>query len=119
MAISGKSGQVDDGAEVTGMKSWTIELTYAALDVTDFADGGESKFIPGISEWHGSFEGYKDTTPIVIGTPITITLWEQTGAAKKFYGPAIITNLRGSTDHDGIPSYSYDFQGTGTLNLPA
>ena len=119
---SGRVGQVDAAAEVTGIKSWTLEYTVTTLNVTDFADAGESEFLPGISEWHGTFEGYRDAAPIALGTSATaivIKLYETQTGSEFWTGDCFITAIRASVDHDGIVTYSYDFQGTGTLTVPA
>lgn len=104
--------------EEDGIKSWTIEKTVAALDVTDFADTGEAAFIPSVSEWHGTFEGYKEEAPLAIGSEVYLILGETSTMTHVWIGKAIITDCRGSTDHDGVVSYSYDFQGTGALQIP-
>jgi len=105
--------------EIDGIKSWSLEYSTAALNTTDFGSSGVSAFIPGISEWHGSFEGYKDGVPLGIGTEVYLVLGETSVGSQCWLGKAIITNARPSTDHDGIVSYSYDFQGTGALEEPS
>ena len=117
---SGKLGQVDAAAEITGIKSWSLEYTLQALDTTDFADAGVSSFLAGITEWHGSFDGYKDGTPIALdGAIITVKLYETQTANEFWTGSAIITAERVAVDHDGLVTYSYDFQGTGALTVAA
>ena len=106
-------------AEIDGIKSWSIEYATAILDTTDFGDSGVSSFLPGISEWHGSFEGYKDGVPASIGAEVYLVLGETNTDGNWWLGKAIITNVRPSTDYDGIASYSYDFQGTAALEAPA
>lgn len=115
-ARSGTTGEVEHDGVITGMKSWTLEYSVAMLDSTDFASQGVSEFIAGVTEWHGTFEGYKDVAPKQLSTATaTLTLQETSSGGMQFIGPAFITNVRASTDHDGIVSYSYDFQGSGAL----
>ena len=118
---SGVAGQVDSPAEVTGVKSWNLEYSVDVLDTTDFEDAGVSSFIPGKTQWSGSFEGFKDGTPeaITTGASITIKLYETQEASEFWTGQAFITAIRPTVDHDGIVSYSYDFQGTGALTVAA
>ena len=118
---AGTAGQVDSPAAVTGIKSWSLTYTVAMLDTTDFADAGVSSFIPGKTEWNGSFEGYKDGTPqaITTGASITIKLYETQTASEFWTGSAYITSVTPSVDHDGIVSYAYTFQGTGALTVAA
>ena len=106
-------------AEIDGIKSWSLEYTASMLDVTDFANSGVSAFIPGITEWHGSFEGYKEGVPLGIGAEVYLVLGETNTAYQGWMGKAIITNARPNVDHDGLVSYSYDFQGTAGLESPS
>ena len=116
--MSGKDGQADAAGEVVGMRAWSLEYTVVALDTTDFADAGVSAFIPGRSEWHGSFEGLKNTVPLTIGTEVALKFWEATGGTDAWNGQGIVTVVRANCDHDGLVTYSYDFQGTGVLTIP-
>lgn len=105
--------------EIDGINSWTLEYTTATLNTTDFGVSGVSSFLPGISEWHGSFEGYKDGVPLGIGSEVYLVLGETSVGSQCWIGKAIIMDVRPSTDHDGIVSYSYDYQGTGALEQPS
>ena len=120
MAISGKAGQVDAAAEVLGIKSWTLDYVVDTLDATDFDDAGVKAYIVGCSGWSGSFEGFKDTTPLgLAGAAVTIKLYESQTANQFWTGSAYIVGIHPSVSHDGIVSYSYDFQGTGALVVAA
>jgi len=116
---SGKAGSVLAPGAIAGIKSWSLEYTVSMLDTTDFADAGVSSFIPGITEWHGSFEGYKEGTPIALttGAVVALQFLETQTANEVWFGNGYITAIRPSVDHDGIVSYSYDFQGTGALTV--
>ena len=120
MAISGKAGQVDAASEVLGVKSWTLDYTSDPLDVTDFDDAGVKAYVIGGSGWSGSFEGFKDTTPLPLaGAAVTIKLYESQTANQFWTGSAFVTGIHINTAHDGIVTYSYDFQGTGALTVAA
>ena len=115
--VAGKSGQVDTGAAVTGIKSWTIDYTVDMLETTDFADAGVKSYITGGSGWSGTFEGFKDGVPQgLAGASITLTLYEA-ASGSNWTGAAFITGVHATTAHDGIVSYSYDFQGTAGLTV--
>lgn len=122
--ISGKVGQVDaTGAgaatETVGIKSWTLDYVVDTLETTDFDDAGIKTYIVGCSGWSGSFEGYKDTTPVgLAGAAITMKLHESSVATTSYWtGSAFITGIHVNTSHDGIVTYAYDFQGTGALTI--
>ncbi len=116
--LSGKAGEVTvAGVSVTGIKSWTLDQKVEALDSTGFDSSGVKAFIPGASEWSGSFEGSKDGAPLTIGTEIALVLKESQTATQKHTGQAIVTGLSAKTDISGLVSYSYTFQGTGALTI--
>ena len=116
--ISGKAGQVDAAAEVTGVKSWTLDYTADTLESTDFADAGVKTYVVGGSGWSGSFEGLKDGAPLALaGASVAIALKETQTATQKWTGSAFITGIHASTSADGIVTYAYDFQGTGALTV--
>lgn len=105
--------------EIDGIKSWTLDYTADTLDATDFDDAGTKAYIIGGSGWSGSFEGFKDTTPLGMGAEVYLVLGESTTAYQNWIGKAIITACHPSTSYDGIVTYSYDFQGTGELTSPS
>src|SRR3989304_7837044 len=105
MAISGKAGQVDAASEVLGIKSWTLDYTADALEATDFDDAGVKAYIIGGSGWSGSFEGFKDSTPLGIGAEVYLVLGESTTAYQNWLGKAIITACFPATRIDGIETY--------------
>ena len=120
MAISGKAGQVEAASEVLGVKSWTLDYVADTLESTDFDDAGIKMYIVGGSGWSGSFEGFKDTTPLPLaGAAVTVKLYESQTASQFGTGSAFITGIHVNTSHDGIVTYSYDFQGTGALTVAA
>ncbi len=105
--------------EIDGIRAWSLEYSADSLETTDFADSGVSSFIPGKSQWSGSFEGFKDGVPLGIGSEVYLVLGETNTGSQCWMGKAIITNARPVTDNDGLVSYSYDFQGTAALEAPS
>ena len=117
--ISGKAGSVDTGSgAIAGIKTWTIDYKIAALDDTGFDSSGVKMFIPGLSEWNGTFDGFKDGAPIALGSVATLTLKESQTAGQVATGACIITSWKPKVDVAGVVTYVYDFQGTGTLTVP-
>ncbi len=106
-------------AEIDGIKSWTLDYTADTLEVTDFADAGVKTHIIGASGWSGSFDGLKDGVPLGIGSAVYLTLGESTTAYQVWLGKVIITAAHPSTSMDGIVTYTYDYQGTGSLEMPS
>ena len=117
---AGKAGEVFIGAEVTGIKSWTLDYTVGVVDTTDFADAGVRSILPSVSQWSGSFEGYKDGTAIPLGvsSSCALQLHETQTSSEKWTGTAYITGVHPSVSYDGMVSYAYDFEGTGALVPP-
>ena len=106
-------------AEVTDIKSWTVDYTVSVLDTTDFASIGIRDVLPGISQWSGSFEGFKDGIPLSIGTEYYLVLGESNTAYQGWVGKAVITGAHPVTAFDGSVNYSYDFEGTAGLEAPS
>ena len=117
---SGRGGSVSDGTVITGIKSWTIDYTVGVVDTTDFTASGVRSILPSVSQWSGSFEGYKDGTARVLGvtTAVTLTLKETQTAGEVWSGSAFITGIHPSVAYDGTVNYAYDFEGTSTLTVP-
>ena len=114
--LAGYGGNVTvAGPDVVGIRAWTLDHTYMALETTGFDSSGHKAFIPGIDDWSGSFEGYKDGAPLAIGTEIALELEESATVTQMWTGQAIITGRHPSVAVDGVVLYSYDFQGTGAL----
>ena len=106
---------------IGGIKSWTLDYTADILDRTDFTDGNGTNagrtFTPGLSQWSGSFEGYKDGAPLALSftTPVHLALQESGTSGQGWVGMAYVTGIHPNEVVDGIASYSYDFTGTGEL----
>ena len=117
--LAGYAGEVTQtGATIAGIKSWKVDYKFKALNSTAFDDVGVSEFKAGVSEWAGSFDGYKDGAPITIGTSVALVLKETQTATQKWTGSAIITGIGAATAHDNLVAYNYTFQGTGALTVP-
>lgn len=115
---SGHAGAANvAAADVTGIKSWSLDWTFETHETTGFDSSGHKAFIPGLDSWSGSFEGYKNGAPLTIGTEVALVLEETQTASQKFNGQAIITGLSVNAAVDGVVTYSYTFQGTGALTL--
>lgn len=104
-------------AEVDGIKSWTLDYTADALETTDFGDAGVKTYIISGTGWSGTFEGYKDGTPLSIGSSVILALGEGLTPGQQWIGDAFITGVSASVSHDGVVSYSYTFQGSGALEI--
>lgn len=116
--LSGKSGAITVATvAVGGMKSWTLDYAFDALEGTGFDSSGHRVYTPGLDGWSGSFEGNKDSAPLTIGTEVALVLKESAAATQQFSGQAIITGLHPATAVDGLVTYSYDFQGTAALTI--
>ena len=118
--VVGNAGevQVPTASAVHGIKSWTMDQVFDVGETTSFDDTGTKAFLPTVSGWTGTFEGYKVGAPLTIGTVTTITLEESQTALQLFSGAGIITGLHDTTAHDGIVTEAYDFQGTAALAIP-
>ncbi len=119
--VSGKAGEVTIAAgSVVGIKDWTLSYKVSALDSTGFDSLGAKRFDGGITEWSGSFAGFKDGAPLAIdGTVVAIVCKETQTATQKWSGSCILTDISSKTDVANVVTYSYTFQGTAVLTPPS
>ena len=106
---------------VDGIKSWTLDYNLEDHDTTDFADGqatnsGRTR-IPGLSEWSGTFKGFKDGVPLGLGfgSTVILALSESQTSGQAWMGDALITNISPTTAVDDVVTITYSFKGTGQL----
>ena len=116
--LSGKAGAVNVAtADVAGIKSWTLDYSYDALEGTGFDSSGHRAYTVGIDGWSGTFEGFKNAAPLTIGSEVALILEESETTTQRFYGQAIITDFSANNAVDGLVEYSYTYQGTDLLNI--
>lgn len=118
--VAGRSGYVAIGAtasQVLGVNQWSLDYAVDMLETTDFSASGVAAFIPGVSRWGGTFSGYKDGVPIGLGTVNSVSIFLAESGTTNWSGIAYVAGIHPATNHDGIVSYAYDFQGTGALQV--
>lgn len=115
---AGRYGFVGTPNATAGINQWTLDYTVDMLESTDFSASGVAAYIPGVSRWSGTFSGYKDGTPVALGvtSTISLSLAEASASTTAWHGSAFISGVHPSTNFDGVASYAYDFQGTGTVS---
>jgi len=106
---------------VAGVRSWTMDYTVDTIDTTDFVDGAATNaartFIPGLSSWSGSFEAIKDGAPLSLFSQVGIELAESATVTQMWLGNIILTAIHPNVSVDGVITYTYDFEGTGKLEV--
>lgn len=119
---TGTTGNVEIGTAIAGIKSWTIDYIMDELEVTDFGCSGVAEYLPGVTRWSGTFEGYKDGVPLTqaCSTVSCVLSLQETSTPTQYWGgaTAYITGVHATTSFDGIVSYSYDFRGSGAIIKP-
>ena len=117
--LSGRTGMVNISGDIAGIRNWTLDYTVDMLDTTDFADGAATNaartFLPGLSQWSGTFEGLKDGAPQALGFASSVTLKLEEDTTYYWQGSAFISGIHPNVAVDGVITYTYDFQGTGEL----
>jgi len=109
--------QLAAAKKIAGIRSWSLDLHYDALDSTGFDSSGVKEFLPALSGWSGRFSGLKDGAPLTIGSVVGLELQESATATQQFRGVAIITDLTPEISHDALVGYSYTFQGVHALEI--
>lgn len=102
---------------IGGIKQWSLDLHYDALDGSGFDSVGVREFVPALKDWKGRFSGPKDAGPLTIGSVVGLELQESATATQQYRGVAIITDLTPEVGSDGLVTYSYSFQGTHDLEI--
>tara|TARA_Y100000310_G_scaffold331099_1_gene404062 strand:- start:40 stop:858 length:819 start_codon:yes stop_codon:yes gene_type:complete len=110
--------QISAGAEVVGIREWSLDVAAGVEDSTSFSDGQAKVFTVTQTQWAGSFSGFKDGSPLEIGTVVGIELQESSAQSQMWRGSAIITRVGPAASVDGLVLYTYDFQGTHELEWP-
>ena len=115
--IAGKAGSITFTGLTVGVKSWTLDYTADALEITDFADSGNRTYIVGLKGWTAAAEGNWDAANTAVPgvDPASLVLTATTG--KTYTGNAILISLALSEPVDGVVTASYSFQGSGALTI--
>jgi len=91
--LAGYGGALHAPGAIVGIREWSIDYAAAALDSSGY-DGGQAKtFLPGQTEWSGSFNGFKDGAPLAIGTVLAAEFRESATATQKWTGNIYITGI--------------------------
>ena len=125
-AICGKSGKVLVGShEVAEVSSWDLTMERSPTPVPKFGDDQDYLICNPLS-WSGSFTGnwYMDDTAgqkalqsaCTGGTTVGLVLSD---GSDEYSGAAYITQTAVSNPHDGIKGVTFNYQGSGTLTVPA
>ena len=102
---------------VAGIRSWSLDHVMNIEDTTGFDSSCHKTFAPTVDEWAGTFEGFKDGAPLDIGSVVLLELRESGTATQQWRGNAIVTAIHPNVPVAGVVAYSYDFQGTGKLEV--
>lgn len=109
----------------TNVNSWTLSFAGDEEDTTSFggptkAKGWPRTYIPGLTQWSGSYEARLDDTnaatmqPSDVGTQDYIIL--RTGKVA-YKGSAFITGWDPTNPVDGVATNTVTFRGTDTLTI--
>ena len=107
--------QIVAAKSVAGIRSWKLDRKYDTQDTTGFDSAGHRTFLPVLSGWSGSFDGFKDGAPLAIGTVVGLELQESATATQQYRGIAILSGSHPAVSVDGLAVTSYDFQGVGPI----
>jgi predicted secreted protein len=119
--VNGFSGSVTYASGyVTGVKSWSINLTAAELDVTDMAStSGFGEYIGGRKEWTGTYTCVWDSAVDIDtqfgGNPSSATFTYDTGAT--ISGSILITGIDTTVNIDAANEVTFTFRGSGVATV--
>jgi hypothetical protein len=123
--FSGKTGAITGPTINVNLTSMEIDHKGEAVDVTGMSDSGLKKFVAGLTEFSGSFEGHATGDVTALQPGLSTATWVfstgSTGAPKLTctYSAGItyviITGCKVSSSVEGSVKCSVTFQGSGTL----
>ena len=114
----GKSGTVTFGAAVLNVINFSFDATADVAETTAMADTYKG-YVAGYKDWTAVVECRLDTAGVDpdlvtdLGGSASLDLDTVTG--KHYSGTAICTNVGVNQPYDGVPTVTYNFQGSGTL----
>ena len=129
MAVAGKNGKVEIGADaskkVVGIKNWSLELSLDTLDTTCLGDDWK-KYITGLKEWTASSEGDYEVPVDKEGQAAlqdaylsgqTVRVKLIVDSTNYYTGEAYISSLSIEDPVDDVVSISIEFTGDGGLTF--
>jgi len=128
--ISGISGNfyvADSGgtaAEVASIRSWTIDVSAAEVDVSGFDGSGWKATVAGLKSWTATVEGqwtYGDTGGMEeiwdnLGDEVDCKFYVDLANTKYFSGSAKVISISPSTAVDSSATFSATLSGDGALS---
>lgn len=126
-AIAGKDGKIEYGSNAMGyIDNWSLSIDQGAEEASGIGKDWKD-YIATAKGFSGSASGsldLNDTAQKAVftelksgaGTPATITLAVTT--SNEFSGDCILTNVALGASHGGKVTFSFNFQGTGELDMP-
>ena len=113
-AIAGKGGSIVLSSAQTMVKSWTVNHTADAIDVTSFDSSGYREHIGGIIGFGGSFTcNQSSANNITLGTSVKAKFrMGSTAAANVLHGKIIATACNYTCDVSGVVTQDYTFVGS-------
>ena len=117
-ATAGKGGSIVCSSAQTMVKSWTINHTGDALDVTSFDSSGYRDYVAGLVGWSGNFScNWSTVNNIAMGTTVKGKFrLGSTSASKVLHGKIIVTGCNYGCDVAGVITQDYTFSGCLQLN---
>ena len=117
--VNGTTGNVTFGTGyTTNVKAWRLNFRGAALDSSAFDTGAAKAFIPGQTEWAGSYDCFLDGTAVTVAPGAAAAAATFTASTGRTYaGSIIVTSVSPVVVIDGINQVTIDFQGTGALTI--
>jgi predicted secreted protein len=126
----GKWVEVTDGAIISKMSAWKLNIKQALIDASYFGDDGWNSSVPGAKDWSGQVDGSWNVTDdklgqqaiqkaIANGELISLSLIvDESKDSEKYTGNAYISELDIDTQTKDLIKFSFKFTGDGKLNMP-
>ena len=115
--VHGKNGDVSFAGLTAGVSNYDFDNLIDIHEVTDFAAGGQKKFITGNKDWKAEVTAnYDPANTAEPGDEDTLVLTATAGST--YTGNAILHNVKLGVDAQGGQEIAtYSFQGNGALQI--
>jgi len=122
--VAGQDADLTVGSLSVCAHSWSMDINIDALEDTSWCwtgdDVGWRSYIPGLKGFSGSFECYASDVPssaLIPTTAIAGRFYVKKSTFMGYKGSVVITGVHPGVDIDGIATLTYDYQGTGALQV--
>lgn len=118
-AINGTTGSVTFATGyVANVRKFSFDYSAEMLNSSVFAGGAPKTFIPGQTEWKGTYDCLLDDTTVIVAPGASAAAAVFTASTGRTYsGTILVSNAGVEVAVDGINMVRFSFQGSAGLTI--